>query len=123
MGHWEKKSLLAVTGQAAKVLIVDDHPDTGETIRLMIELLEECGTGPEKITVVVPSHEAQSDGRALTGGRTDVKLVTIAAQDSYKHRLLAGERLHPLLERMVSAEYPGATVIDDEATTTHQPAA
>ena len=89
---------------ATKVLIVDDHPDTGETIRLMVDLLGECGVGREKITVVVPSHEAQSDRGALTGGYTDVKLVTIAAQDSYKHRLLAGERLRPLIEQLISTD-------------------
>ena len=141
LGHWEKKSLLAMTGQAAKVLIVDDHPDTGETIRLMIDLLAKCGVGRERIAVVVPSHEAQSDRGALTGGYTDVELVTIAAQDSYKHRLLAGERLGPLIEQLVrgdqqfsegrsgedhsgkdrsgerhSGEDAGAVVIDDEAT-------
>jgi hydroxymethylpyrimidine pyrophosphatase-like HAD family hydrolase/adenine/guanine phosphoribosyltransferase-like PRPP-binding protein len=104
LGHWEKKSLLAMTGQAAKVLIVDDHPDTGETIRLMIDLLAECGVGRERIAVVVPSHEAQSDHGALTGGCTDVELVTLAAQDSYKHELLAGERLRPLIEQLVRGE-------------------
>jgi len=116
LGHWEKKRLCAMAGQATRVLIVDDHPDTGETIRLMVDVLGECGIEREKITVVVPSHEAQLDTSALTGGYADVELVTIAARDSYKHRLLAGETLRPLLEEFVSGEHFGAQVIDDEPT-------
>ncbi len=46
----------------------------------------------------------------------DVELVTIPAQDSYKHRLLAGETLWPLIEQLVSGEHFGAQVIDDEPT-------
>ena len=66
--------------------------------------------------MVVPSHEAQIDAAALTGGYDDVKLVTIAARECYKHRLLAGETLAPLIEQLVSGEHIGAQVIDDEAT-------
>ncbi len=122
LGRWEKKGLCAIAGKmAVKVLVVDDHPDTGETIRLMIDVLGECGVERRRITVVVPSHEAQSDPSALTGGYADVELVTIAARYSYKHRLLAGETLRPLLEQMVSGErasgeHLGAHVIDDEVT-------
>jgi len=116
LGHWEKKNLLAMTSQAAQVLIVDDHPDTGETIRLMIDLLEGCGVSREKITVVVPSHEAQSDSGALTGGYTDVKLVTISPQDSHKHKILASEKMRRLIEQLISSVRPGAVVIDDEDT-------
>jgi orotate phosphoribosyltransferase len=116
LGHWEQNSILAMAGRAAKVLIVDDHPDTGETIRLMVGVLGDCGIEKSKITVVVPSHEAQSDRSALTGGYTDVKLVTVAAKDSYKHRLLAGDTLRPLIEELISVAHFGAQVIDDEAT-------
>jgi hydroxymethylpyrimidine pyrophosphatase-like HAD family hydrolase/orotate phosphoribosyltransferase len=116
LGHWEEKKLRAMTNQAARVLIVDDHPDTGETIHLMVDLVEDCGIERSKITVVVPSHEAQLDAAALTGGYVDVELVTIAAEDSYKHQLLAGETLRPMLEKLLSGEYPGARVIDDEPT-------
>lgn len=116
LGHWEKKGLLTMVSQAARVLIVDDHPDTGETIRLMIELLEKCGVGRERITVVVPSHEAQSDSRALTGGYMDVKLVTIPPQNSHKHKMLASEQMRRLIEQMISSVHPGAVVIDDEDT-------
>ncbi len=116
LGRWEKKSLCAMAARAAKVLIVDDHPDTGETIGLMIDMLGECGIERRKIIVVVPSHEAQIDPSALTGGCADVELVTIAPHDSYKHRLLAGETLQPLLEQLVSGEHCGAEVIDDEPT-------
>jgi hydroxymethylpyrimidine pyrophosphatase-like HAD family hydrolase/orotate phosphoribosyltransferase len=118
LGHWEKKRLRAMAGEASKILIVDDHPDTGETIRLMVDLLEECGIARRRITVVVPSHEAQLDAAALTGGYTDIDLVTIAAQNSYKHRLLAGDTLRPLIEELVSGEHfgAGARVTDDEPT-------
>ncbi len=114
LGCWEKSRLRGMAGRATKVLIVDDHPDTGETIRLMIDSLEECWIARRKITVAVPSHEAQSNPGALTGGYTDVELVTISAQDSYKHRLLAGETLRPVLEQLVSGEHCGAKMIDDE---------
>ena len=94
----------------------------------MVDMLGECGIGRRRITVVVPSHEAQLDGSALTGGYADVELVTIAAQDSYKHRLLAGlqtglqtglqpsDTPRPLIEQLVSGECFGAQVIDDGAT-------
>ncbi len=116
LGRWEKKRLCAMAGQATKVLIVDDHPDTGETIRLMVDVLGECGIERRRITVVVPSHEAQLDASALTGGYADVELATVAARDSYKHRLLAGDTLRTLIEELVSDEHFGAQVIADEPT-------
>jgi hydroxymethylpyrimidine pyrophosphatase-like HAD family hydrolase/adenine/guanine phosphoribosyltransferase-like PRPP-binding protein len=115
LSHWEIKSIRAVAS-ASKVIIVDDHPDTGETIRLMINLLGDYGIDRRKITVVVPSHDAQREKSVLTGGYADVELVTLLPQDSYKHRLLDGDSLMPLLEQFASAENPGAVLIDDKQT-------
>jgi hydroxymethylpyrimidine pyrophosphatase-like HAD family hydrolase/adenine/guanine phosphoribosyltransferase-like PRPP-binding protein len=114
---WEKKVLCALAERNARVLVVDDHPATGETIRLTIDLLCNFGIDRQNITAIVPGHEAQRDVSVLTGGCPDVELVTISAQDSYKHRLTADDTLKPLLEQFLSTQYHGRVLfIDDEET-------
>lgn len=116
VSRWEKQWLRSRAARAAKVLVVDDHPDTGETIRMMIELLEECGVERWKITVVVPSHEAQRNRSVLTGGHKDVALVTLAPQEHYKNKLLAGDGLRRLLEELTGERGWVGDWIEDEAT-------
>jgi hydroxymethylpyrimidine pyrophosphatase-like HAD family hydrolase len=112
VSYWEKEWIQELAGRSARVLVVDDHPDTGETIRLMIKLMEDCGFDRKRITVVVPSHEAQRSPAVLTGGYRDVDLVTLAPGEHYKQKLLNGSGVRPLLEEMV----PGAQWVDDDET-------
>ncbi|PSH05359.1 MAG: hypothetical protein CXZ00_01300 [Acidobacteria bacterium] len=115
---WERKFLRKTAKRAARVLVVDDYPDTGETIRLMIDLLGDYGVEHRNITVVVPGHEAQRSPQVLTGGYADVELVTISPQETYAHRLLAGHTLKPLLEQFLSrALRANLQFVDDQQTT------
>lgn len=114
--HFEKNWVRKVARRAGKVLILDDHPETGCTLRLTIDLLEACGVPRRKMTVVVPGHEAHRTDSVLTGGYADVDLVTLAPQESFKHRLLTDTTLQPVLEDLLSAHGGCGTLIDDEPT-------
>lgn len=112
LSFWEKQWIHDQVGRASRVLVVDDHPDTGETVRRMIELMEDCGFERQKITVVVPTHEAQRSPAVLTGGYRDVDLVTLAPHEHYKRKLLDNNGLRPVLDEMV----PGAIWVEDDET-------
>ena len=117
LSTWEWSFLRAIVRRRSHVVIVDDHPDTGETLRLMIDLLGDFGIGRQDVTVLVPSHPAQKDRNALTGGHTDVCLVTLPAEQAYKCRLLTGGTAQPLLQEYLAAEGCGLpAVVEDPET-------
>ena len=97
LSAWERRGLQAARAQNVRVLLTDDHPDTGETLRLALNILESHGIPPSKVTILVPSHPAQKYPLALRGGRPDVDLVTTPADRSFKHRQLVPNEVENIL--------------------------
>jgi hydroxymethylpyrimidine pyrophosphatase-like HAD family hydrolase/adenine/guanine phosphoribosyltransferase-like PRPP-binding protein len=99
---WEAQELRAIAQDSSRVVIVDDHPDTGHTMRLMVDLLGRFQIARERITILVPSHPAQKDSSVLSGG-SDVEVVTEPWERSHKLQFLQG-RAQSLLEEHFSRE-------------------
>jgi hydroxymethylpyrimidine pyrophosphatase-like HAD family hydrolase/hypoxanthine phosphoribosyltransferase len=55
----EKQKLRQIISQGDHVLIVDDYPNTGETLKKMIGMLRSFGVEPERISTLAPSHAVQ----------------------------------------------------------------
>lgn len=96
LSAWEAQELRRIGRSTSSVLVVDDHPDTGKTISMMLSLLRSFGISQERITIMVPSHPAQENPAVLSGG-TDVEVVTEPWERSHKCRYLLGEA-HSLLK-------------------------
>ncbi len=100
LSAWEAQKLRAIGRGTSSVVIVDDHPDTGKTIALMLTLLRRFGIVQERVTIVVPSHPAQKNPAVLSGGSA-IEVVTEPWESAHKSEyLLSGA--HSLLKDYLS---------------------
>src|SRR5947209_1686311 len=56
---WEQWQLRSAARHDSRVLVVDDYPATGKTLRLTLEILQKSKIKPERISVLAPTHAAE----------------------------------------------------------------
>ncbi len=95
----ERRPLRQLARRGGRVLVVDDHPNTGRTLELLVGALRRLGIPPRDIAVLVPGHPAH--GRFPTPGRDGwaegVRLLTLDPADTYKAHLLDVATMQELL--------------------------
>ncbi|MBV8457597.1 MAG: HAD hydrolase family protein, partial [Acetobacteraceae bacterium] len=85
----EQASLRLHASQRAKVLVIDDHPNTGGTFAKVLALLTQFCVARERIVLLAPEHPAQLDwARALV----DVSIVTLPFDSLHKQMLLRDDQ-------------------------------
>src|SRR5262249_8004446 len=84
----EKRRLRALGCQQVRILLVDDHPNTGHTARLMLGLLRQLGVRSEQITILVPRHPARPDWSLPEEIERGVRILTLEGEEIQKQRLL-----------------------------------
>lgn len=89
LSTWEVSAIKGAQQRDAHVVIIDDHPDSGESLALTLTLLRSEGIEFSKITILVPAHPAQRNQSALRGGQPDVGLITLDAEETFRSRSLA----------------------------------
>ncbi len=103
----EEQRLRAACTGSQRLLIVDDHPNTGHTFTLMVALLRSLGALVQNMVILAPDHPAQTAWKPLV---RPVPVVTLAPADFAKARLLRDEaRLRELLCDFLN-ERSGATL-------------
>jgi haloacid dehalogenase-like hydrolase len=95
----EKKKLRQLVSQSDHVLIVDDYPNTGETVKKLVRMVTAFGARPERISFLAPMHHAEkpcsfSDGRDETG---HVDRDTLLPDELHKERFLNSPAAEALL--------------------------
>ncbi|HEV8713329.1 MAG TPA: HAD hydrolase family protein [Candidatus Binatia bacterium] len=88
LSRWERRRLRALGCQDARVLLVDDHPNTGQTFRLMLGILRQLGARSEQITILAPRHPVRPDWSLPEEVGRGVRILTLEASEIYKERLL-----------------------------------
>ncbi len=109
----ERRCIAELLSRAPRVLIVDDHPNTGNTFAMMTTLLGTLGTAPEKIIVLAPDHPAQLD---WTRAVPMVRAIVLSFDDLYKRRLLRDDAAIACILRELYAQQ-GWTDIRLQAST------
>ncbi len=85
VGAAEVRRFRKLIAGGARVLLVDDTPNTGDTLVMMAALLRRWGIAPENIVVLAPDHPAQLDWkRALA----PVPALSLSPRERHKERLL-----------------------------------
>ncbi len=116
LSAWEAQKLRAIGRGTGSVVIVDDHPDTGKTIGLMLTLLRRFGIAQERVTIMVPRHPAQKNPAVLSGG-SGVEVVTEPWERAHKSEYL-NSGAHSLLSDYLSRQGWSDIRVEEEPETT-----
>ncbi|HLH32372.1 MAG TPA: HAD hydrolase family protein, partial [Terriglobia bacterium] len=112
--RWEAQRLKSVARGKKRILIVDDYPSTGHTFRLTFEILHGAGVQPEQMSVLAPTHPAQTKWAERAGIKEPIRVFTFPTSELYKVKRLSA----PDVERLY-CEYFGdacaARLIEDSA--------
>ncbi len=84
----ERKLLSRASRSGWQVVIVDDHPNTGNTFRLIVGLLRRLGGRPENLVILAPDHAAQTD---WIPSLAPVPVIELKPEQFYKARLLRND--------------------------------
>ena len=112
---WERWQLRWAARRHARVLVVDDYPATGQTLRLTLQILQESKIKPEQISVLAPTHAAEPHWKELAGINAGVSVFTVHPPELYKVSLL-----NPKAVESWCAEYfapsgsTGCRVVNDD---------
>jgi hydroxymethylpyrimidine pyrophosphatase-like HAD family hydrolase len=99
LSRWERQQLRRLERRDACVLLVDDHPNTGFTFRLLLGILRQLGVPSRRVTVLAPRHPALPDWTLPqeTEWANGVTLVTLEPREFHKTRLLDPRPMESLL--------------------------
>jgi hydroxymethylpyrimidine pyrophosphatase-like HAD family hydrolase len=109
----ERRAIAASATAGAAMLIMDDHQNTGRTMRLLIGALRDLGAQPRNITVAIPAHPARPDWKVDDRIARDVRFAILPAEDRRKARLLESDWAERLLKDRLGA---GVEVSESEET-------
>jgi hydroxymethylpyrimidine pyrophosphatase-like HAD family hydrolase len=85
----EKRRLRRLISRSDRLLVVDDYPNTGNTLTKTAALLEGLGAHNENITILAPDHPAQLDWKL---GLQPMLTITLPCSEIYKRKLLRHRR-------------------------------
>ena len=85
VGAAEVRRFRKLAAGGARVLLVNDTPNTGDTLVMMAALLRRWGIAPENIVVLAPDHPAQLDWKRELA---PVPALSLSPRERHKERLL-----------------------------------
>jgi len=95
----ERRQLGKLARGEAQALVIDDHPNTGRSLTLVLTALRRSGVAPERITILTPRHPVQPDWALPreAPGADRVAVITLEPEETYKAHLLTPAAVAPLL--------------------------
>ena len=81
----ERRRLRHLLSGAKRVVVVDDHPNSGNTFALVLADLQRLGADPATIVFLAPEHPAQPDWKKAV---RPLRTITLPCAGFYKQRLL-----------------------------------
>jgi hydroxymethylpyrimidine pyrophosphatase-like HAD family hydrolase len=98
----ELRALRSGSRAGARILVIDDHQNTGRTMALMVELLRRVGARSEDLLFLAPDHPAQSDWHRRVA---PARAVALPPERAYKARLLRDDAyLSECLSRLTGTD-------------------
>ncbi|MGC9948427.1 MAG: HAD hydrolase family protein [Bryobacteraceae bacterium] len=84
----ESRAISTALRARAQLLIVDDHPNSGHTLRLLLDALRGLGAESSDMLVALPGHPSIPNFAVADETARGVRLYTLPPGDRYKARLL-----------------------------------
>jgi hydroxymethylpyrimidine pyrophosphatase-like HAD family hydrolase/orotate phosphoribosyltransferase len=92
----ERRQLVSFLASGALVLVIDDHQNTGNTMRLLTNALIKLNVNPRDIFITIPGHPS-SRGWDLLESAQGIRIFVLPHEESHKARLLASQWGHEIL--------------------------
>jgi hydroxymethylpyrimidine pyrophosphatase-like HAD family hydrolase/orotate phosphoribosyltransferase len=89
IAQWEAQRLRDVVQDQRQLLVVDDYPATGHTFRVTMDILRTLGVKPEQMSILAPTHPAETQWAALAGIQAPVRVFTFPTDELFKVKSLA----------------------------------
>jgi len=115
IARWEQRQLRKAARRNARVLVIDDYPATGRTLRITLQLLRDLAIRPEQMSVLAPTHCAQPDWIRLAGIDERIHVFTIGNSELHKHALLSPDRAEELCRTYFALDgWTQTRIVDDD---------
>lgn len=85
----ERRRLLKALKSGARIVVVDDHPNSGDTFFLILKILKALGARQQDVVLMAPQHPAELDWMPKV---KPVETVRLPPTEFYKSRLLRDDR-------------------------------
>jgi hydroxymethylpyrimidine pyrophosphatase-like HAD family hydrolase len=110
---WETRRMKRLLEPSPKVLVVDDHPNTGVTFGLILGWLCHLGVAPKDVVILAPSHPRRPGWHlpAGTPGAEEVTIIRVEPSAFYKARLLDDSAFLLLLKGLDQASQWASAVV------------
>ena len=96
----ERRAIAGAASSGSAFLVIDDHQNTGRTLRLLIAALRDLGAKPDRITVAIPAHPARPNWALSDSIARDVRLVVLPAGERHKVSLLDSDWAKSVLKEL-----------------------
>ncbi len=101
---WEEHALQAMRSPDVQVLVIDESPNTGNTFRLLVNLLRKRGVAPDRIVLLAAMHPARPDWSLPSMGQyRGIKVIHLEAKDLHKNHLLEPSSVQLLIAKYFQA--------------------
>jgi len=70
-------------------LVIDDHPNSGLTLSLLLGKLQQLGAKPDRIAAAIPGHPVNPGWTLPEAEARGIRMTILAPEDRYKVKLLA----------------------------------
>jgi hydroxymethylpyrimidine pyrophosphatase-like HAD family hydrolase/orotate phosphoribosyltransferase len=102
--RWEAQRLRDLVHDQRQLLVVDDYPATGHTFRITLDILQTLGVKPEQMSILAPTHPAQTKWAALVGIQEPVRVFTFPTAELFKVQSLAKSDVERLCREYYGAD-------------------
>lgn len=85
----ERRAVRHALRDGGSLLVIDDHPNSGFTLRLLLGMLERLGAKPDRVAAAVPGHPVNPGWTLPEAEARGVRMAILAPEDRYKVKLLA----------------------------------
>jgi hydroxymethylpyrimidine pyrophosphatase-like HAD family hydrolase/hypoxanthine phosphoribosyltransferase len=115
LSRWEEQQLRRIAREGTQLLVVDDYPATGWTLRLTLEILQRCGIRPDQMAVLAPTHAAQPNWPRVAAIDDRTKIFTIEPAALFKNVWLASNEVASLCGSYFAAtEWGNARLLPED---------
>src|SRR5438128_915474 len=117
----EHRRLRQLRRSTARVVVVDEPPSSGETLRLTLAILARAGVSADRVTVAVPRNPSKADW-TLPAEYAELPrpaLIAVDPPDYYKARLLEPRAIGSLLREYCGPNAAVAETADVAALNAH----